>query len=95
MKSPRSMKVVHKLTGCVAALGRFMSKFANKCFIEVEEFFNKFKECLASLPKLVSPIQGETLALYVSNHGTYYLLRSWVQNLVRFLRITTDSWASK
>ena len=33
---------------------------------EAEESFNQLKEYLASLPKLVSLINGETLVLYVS-----------------------------
>ena len=80
MKSPKSVKEVQKLTGCVVALGRFMSKSADKCsrFFrtlkqskfesteDVEEAFSKLKDYLDSLPKLVSPVQGEILILYVS-----------------------------
>ena len=79
MKFPKSVKEVQKLTGCLAALGRFMSKSADKCspFFktlkqtkfewteDAEEAFSKLKEYLASLPKLVSPVQGEILILYV------------------------------
>ena len=57
-----------------------MSKSADKCSpffktlkqmkfewtSEAEESFNQLKEYLASLPKLVSLIDGETLVLYVS-----------------------------
>ena len=67
MKSPRSVKEFQKLTGCVAALGRFLSKSADKCspFFktlkqskfewtrEAEESFRQLKEHLSSLPKLV------------------------------------------
>ncbi|XP_057540741.1 uncharacterized protein LOC130818595 [Amaranthus tricolor] len=80
MKSPRSVKEVQKLTGCIAALGRFLSKSADRCspFFktlkqskvewtkEAEESFQQLKEHLSSLPKLVSPIKGEKLVLYVS-----------------------------
>ena len=80
MKSPTSVKEVQKLTGCVAALGRFMSKSADKCSpffktlkqskfewtSEAEKSFSQLKEHLSSLPKLVSPINGEKLVLYVS-----------------------------
>jgi ribonuclease HI len=80
MKSPSSVKEVQRLTGCIAALSRFMSKFADKCspFFktlkqarfewtkEADDSFNQLKEYLASLPKLVSPRDGETLVLYVS-----------------------------
>ena len=57
-----------------------MSKSADKCLpffktlkqtkfkwtSEAEESFNQLKEHLSSLPKRVSPINGETLVLYVS-----------------------------
>ena len=80
MKFSTSVKEVQKLTGCVAALGRFMSKSADKCspFLktlkqskfewtsEAEESFRQLKEHLSSLPKLVSPINGKKLVLYVS-----------------------------
>ena len=80
IKSPTSVKEVQKLTGCVAALGRFLFKSADKCSpffktlkqskfewtSEADESFNRLKELLHSLPKLVSPINGEKLALYVS-----------------------------
>ena len=80
MKSPTSVKEVQKLTGCVAALGRFLAKSADKCSSffktlkqskfewtsEAEESFNQLKEHLSSLPKLVSPINGEILILYIS-----------------------------
>ncbi|XP_057530798.1 uncharacterized protein LOC130809160 [Amaranthus tricolor] len=64
MRSPTSVKEVQKLTGCVAALGRFLSKSADKS--EAEESFRQLKEHLSTLPKLVSPIKEEKLVLYVS-----------------------------
>ncbi|XP_057548270.1 uncharacterized protein LOC130826724 [Amaranthus tricolor] len=64
MRSPTSVKEVQKLTGCVAALGRFLSKSADKS--EAEESFCQLKEHLSTLPKLVSPIKGEKIVLYVS-----------------------------
>ncbi|XP_057529900.1 uncharacterized protein LOC130808439 [Amaranthus tricolor] len=64
MRSPTSVKEVQKLTGCVAALGRFLSKSADKS--EAEESFRQLKEHLSTLPKIVSPIKGEKLVLYVS-----------------------------
>ncbi|XP_057537976.1 uncharacterized protein LOC130815501 [Amaranthus tricolor] len=80
MKSPGSVKEVQKLTGCIAALGRFLSKFADRCspFFktlkqskfewtrEAEESFQQLKEHLSTFPKLVSPYEGEKLVLYVS-----------------------------
>ena len=40
MKTPTSVKEVQKLTGCVAALGRFMSKSTDKC----SPFFKTLKQ---------------------------------------------------
>ncbi|XP_057537987.1 uncharacterized protein LOC130815514 [Amaranthus tricolor] len=78
MRSPTSVKEVQKLTE--AALGRFLSKPADKCLpffktikqqkfewtAEAEESFRQLKEHLSALPKLVSPINREELVLYVS-----------------------------
>jgi len=65
MRSPTTIKEVQKLTGCVTALGRFMSRSANKCppFFkvlkritpfgwdeEVEKAFQKIKEYLGRIP---------------------------------------------
>ncbi|XP_057542470.1 uncharacterized protein LOC130820933 [Amaranthus tricolor] len=80
MKSSGSVKEVQKITGCIAALRRFLSKSADRCspFFktlkqskfewtrEAEESFQQLKEHLSSLPKLVSPFNGEKLVLYVS-----------------------------
>ena len=78
MQSLKSVKEVQKLTSCVVALGRFISKFADKCLpffktlekpsfkwsSEAEGAFQQSKKYLTKLPKLVSPIVGETLFLY-------------------------------
>ena len=40
IQSPKSVEEVQKLTGCVVALGRFMSKSANKC----SPFFKTLKK---------------------------------------------------
>src|SRR5689334_6520067 len=80
LQSPKSVKEVQKLTGCIAALGRFISKSADKCspFFktlkkqtfewsqEAEEAFQGLKRYLTNLPKLVSPLAGEVLFLYVA-----------------------------
>lgn len=81
MSSPRNVKDVQKLTGCLAALGRFLSKSGDKCqpFFktikknakfewtpEAEEALVKIKEHLHTLPRLVSPRLGETLYLYLA-----------------------------
>ena len=59
MKSPRNVKEVQRLTGCIVALCRFLSRSADKSLLffrvlkrssftwdqEAEEAFNKLKEC--------------------------------------------------
>ena len=80
MKPPQNIKEVQRLTGCIAALGHFMSKFADKCqplycvlqrhanFMwdkEADGAFQPLKVYLAHLPKIASPVLGETLLLYV------------------------------
>jgi len=72
---------VQKLTGCIAALGRFMSRSADKCHPffkvlkrkmlfgsneEAEEAFQKLKEYLGQLPRMVSPNLKELLLLYLA-----------------------------
>lgn len=69
------------MTGCLAALGRFLSKSGDKCQYffkaikksakferseEAEAAFIKLKEHLNSLLRLVSPMEGETLYMYLS-----------------------------
>ena len=82
MTSPRSVKEVQKLTGCLVALGRFLSSAGDKCHYffdtikkkankfewteSAEQAFVKLKEHLHTLPKLVSPQDREVLYLYVS-----------------------------
>ncbi|XP_048493195.1 uncharacterized protein LOC125493730 [Beta vulgaris subsp. vulgaris] len=90
MKSPRTVKEVQRLTGCMAALGRFLSRSADKSLhffqalkqatfewgASAEEAFQQLKSYLASLPKLVSPLPGETLFVYlaVSDHAASAVL---------------------
>jgi len=81
MRLPTNIKDVQKLTGCIAALGRFMSRSADKChpFFKVlkrktpfgwdeqaEEAFQKLKEYLGQLPCMVSPNLKEPLLLYLA-----------------------------
>jgi len=81
MRSPTTIKEVQKLTGCVAALGRFMSRSADKCppFFKVlkritpfgwdeeaDKAFQKLKEYLGQLPRMVSPNLKEPLLLYLA-----------------------------
>ncbi|XP_056691889.1 uncharacterized protein [Spinacia oleracea] len=74
MSSPKTVKEVQRLTGCLAALGRFLSRAGDKCQYffkriknkskfewsdEAEATFLKFKDHFHILPCLVSPLQGE------------------------------------
>ncbi|XP_063942182.1 uncharacterized protein LOC135149932 [Daucus carota subsp. sativus] len=80
MRSPRNVKEVQCLTGRVAALNRFISKFEDKCreffaaikkgqkfewTTECEAAFLKLKEQLGSPPLLAKPTEGEALILYL------------------------------
>ena len=79
MTSPRSVKEVQRLTGCIAALNRFVSRAIYKCLLffktlkqalqwtdECEEPFQALKDYL-SKPLLLSPsIEGEDLFLYLA-----------------------------
>ncbi|XP_010096980.2 uncharacterized protein LOC21407623 [Morus notabilis] len=81
MWSPTKPKEVQRLTGCVAALNRFVSKATNKCvpFFDAlkgskrfewtpqcEEAFQKLKEHLGKPPILSKPNVDEELSLYLS-----------------------------
>ncbi|XP_031090983.1 uncharacterized protein LOC115995980 [Ipomoea triloba] len=81
MEPPRSIKEVQRLNGRLAALGRFLSKSAerslpffqilkkNKGFEwtpECQSAFNDLKKYLLSPPLLAKPEAGETLLLYLS-----------------------------
>jgi len=79
MKPPRNIKKVQRLTGCIAILGHFMSRSADKCqpFFcilrrranfawdkDADEAFQALKTYLVHLPKIPSLLPGETLLLY-------------------------------
>ncbi|XP_024024878.1 uncharacterized protein LOC112092580 [Morus notabilis] len=81
MKSPTKSKEVQRLTGCITALNRFISKATDKCvpFFDAlkgsnhfewtprcEKAFQKLKEHLGMPPILSKPIPGEMLSLYLS-----------------------------
>ncbi|XP_010665592.2 uncharacterized protein LOC104882874 [Beta vulgaris subsp. vulgaris] len=80
MKSPRNVREVQRLTGCLAALGRFLSRSADKSLFffkalkrkeftwdeEAEQAFTSLKLDLSTLPKLMSPLPGETLFIYLA-----------------------------
>ncbi|XP_022875674.1 uncharacterized protein LOC111394131 [Olea europaea var. sylvestris] len=81
MKSPTSRKEVQRLTGRVAALNRFMSRAADKCYHffkaiggssnfewtqECEESLRNLKQSLQEPPILTSPSPGNVLCLYLA-----------------------------
>ena len=81
MASPKTLKDVQRLTGCLASLNRFIAKSTDKCApffraikkgkglewsTECEEAFQKLKEYLGKAPILSKPMVGETLYLYLS-----------------------------
>ncbi|XP_057247196.1 uncharacterized protein LOC130589714 [Beta vulgaris subsp. vulgaris] len=104
MSSPRNVREVQRLTGCLAALGLFLSRSADKSLLffralkrkefdwdkEAEEAFQQLKQHLATLPKLISPLPGETCYIYlsVSKHALSAVLvaeREAAQHLVYFI----------
>nr|AAP51765.2 retrotransposon protein, putative, Ty3-gypsy subclass [Oryza sativa Japonica Group] len=81
MKPPSSQKDVQKLTGCMAALSRFVSRLGERGMPffkllkktdnfqwgpEAQKAFEDFKKLLTTPPVLASPHPQEPLLLYVS-----------------------------
>ncbi|KAL0445808.1 UNVERIFIED_CONTAM: hypothetical protein Slati_1708700 [Sesamum latifolium] len=81
VKAPTCLNEVHRLTGRIAALSRFISKSAKKSLpffktlrkaktfgwdTPCQLAFEELKAYLARLPLLVKPSPGETLYLYLS-----------------------------
>ena len=81
MQPPRRLKDMQRLAGCMASLGRFISKFAERALPffkimkrtgtfkwtpEAEKAFEDLKKYLASPPVMVAPRSGEHLKLYLS-----------------------------
>ena len=81
MNSPTALKDVQKLTGCMAALSRFVSYLGERAMPfyklmkkqdkfqwtpEAQQAFDKFKEFLTNPPMLVPPIPEEPLLLYIA-----------------------------
>nr|XP_017221373.1 PREDICTED: uncharacterized protein LOC108198111 [Daucus carota subsp. sativus] len=81
MEPPKSIKDVQKLTGRIAALGRFISKTGDKCLpffkalkkvkdfewtSESQEAFEQLKKYMAEPPLLSKPVDGETLYVYLA-----------------------------
>ena len=81
MASPRMKREVHRLTGRVAALNRFISRSTDKCLPfydtlkgnkkfewteECEKAFQQLKHYLGTPPVLAKPVEGEPLFLYIA-----------------------------
>jgi len=81
MKPPRSKKDLMKLTGCMAALSRFISRLGDrglpffKLLRKSDKFewndyaskaFQELKDFLTSPPVLTAPEDGEVLLLYIA-----------------------------
>ncbi|XP_063941291.1 uncharacterized protein LOC135149494 [Daucus carota subsp. sativus] len=81
MEPPKSIKDVQKLTGRIAALGRFISKSGDKCLrffkalkkvkyfewtSESQGAFEQLKKYMAEPPLLSKPINRETLYVYLA-----------------------------
>ena len=81
MGQPRSIKDVQKLTGCMAALNRFISRLGEKGLPffkllkktdkfewtkEADEAFKKLKAYLTSSPILTPPRKDEDMMLYIA-----------------------------
>jgi hypothetical protein len=81
MKRPANVKDVQKLTECMAALSRFLSRFGDKGLPffkllkagekfewseEADVAFTQLKQYIASPPVLTTPKSGEVLQLYIA-----------------------------
>ncbi|KAK0579619.1 hypothetical protein LWI29_028816 [Acer saccharum] len=81
MVSPRTLKDVQKLTGCLASLSRFIAKSTDRCLPffkalkkgkgidwteDCEKAFQALKDYLGQAPLLSKPEIGETLYMYLS-----------------------------
>ena len=85
IESPRCIKDVHKLTGRIAALNRFISKSSERCYPffntlrknkafewndECEKALQDLKEYLISPPLLSKPKDNKTLLMYLAVSNT-------------------------
>ena len=81
LQKPTCLKDVQKLTGCVAALSRFISRLGEKAgplyrllkksdkFLwnkEADDAFEELKKTLSSAPVLAAPTDKEPMLLYVA-----------------------------
>jgi ribonuclease HI len=86
LRPPKTVREVQKLTGMTAALNRFISRASEKCrpFFDLikkgknfhwgeqsDQAFERLKEYLAAAPLLSTPVNGESLYVYlaVSEHA--------------------------
>jgi hypothetical protein len=81
MKAPTSIKDIQKLTGCMAALNRFISRLGERglpffkllkhqeqfvCTPEADQALPQLKDFLLKPPILTAPHKGEQLLLYLA-----------------------------
>ncbi|KAL5797764.1 hypothetical protein ACOSQ2_002584 [Xanthoceras sorbifolium] len=81
MKPPRTLKEFQRLTGCLAALNRFIARSTDKCLPffkaikkgkgiewieECDQAFHQLKIYLGSAPMLSKPLPGKILYVYLS-----------------------------
>ena len=84
MKCPVHVHDVHKLTGCLAALSRFISRLGEKALPlyrlmkksdkfewtpEADAAFAELKALLSTQPVLAAPVSKEPLLLYITATG--------------------------
>ena len=80
MRSRNNVREVQRLTGCLEALGCFLSRSAAKSLTffrafklkefdwdkEAENAFQQLTQHLSTLPTLISPLSGEMLYVYLA-----------------------------
>lgn len=80
MELPRTIKEIQRLTGCIVALNKFISRAIDKCFYifkilrtksvdwrpKCNKAFHDLKDYLGKAPLLAKPINEEKLYLYLS-----------------------------
>jgi ribonuclease HI len=81
MGKPKNLKAVQRLTGCVAALSRFISRLGEKALplyrllkksdsfewtVEAQHALDDLKRLLSTSPVLVAPLEREPMLLYIS-----------------------------
>ena len=81
MDKPKNLKAVQRLTGCVAALSRFISRLGEKALPlyrllrksdsfewtdEAQQALDDLKRLLSTSPVLVAPLENEPMLLYIS-----------------------------